>query len=61
MTDHELIEAYSEAARAHNTAEIGTGSRVRAFIRMLVAERALTTCHAGLPSVLQNYRERYAP
>jgi hypothetical protein len=61
MTDHELVECYSEAARAHDTAEIGTGNRAQAFIRMLVAERVLTTCQAGLPSVLRNYREQYSP
>jgi hypothetical protein len=42
-TDVELIDGYHSATFDYEAAKAGTGSRVEAFTRLLVAERVLTT------------------
>ena len=41
-TDLELIEGYHLATDAYAAAKMGSGRRLEAFTRLLVAERALT-------------------
>jgi hypothetical protein len=42
-TNIELIDAYHNATSGYEAAKTGTGDRLEAFTRLLVAERALTT------------------
>ena len=42
MTNEKLINAYHEAMSNYEAAKAGTGNRVEAFTRFLVAERVLS-------------------
>jgi len=60
MTHSELIDAYDQAKRSHEAAAVG--ARVEAFVRLLVAERALAAqLGLGFCQHLSHYRERWSP
>jgi hypothetical protein len=61
MIDPALIEAYHAAAAAYEAAKAGTGCRVQAFTRFLVAERILLTCLDEAHQSLERFRTRYSP
>jgi hypothetical protein len=46
-TDSELIDGYHSAIYAYEAAKPGTGCRLEAFTRLLVAERVLVTRLSG--------------
>jgi hypothetical protein len=61
MTEHALIDAYHQAMRDYEAAKVGTGGRIEAFTRLLVAEKVLTTRLGWIDQNLKRYRERYSP
>jgi hypothetical protein len=60
MTGDELRAAYREALAAYETARVGSGNRVEAFIRFLTVEQALAA-RLGVDPDLQRYRDSYHP
>jgi hypothetical protein len=61
MTDSDLLHAYNEAMRVYETAKAGTGCRVEAFAKLLVAEKTLTARVGFVDQNLERYRKHYAP
>jgi hypothetical protein len=61
MTDDTLINAYHQAMHDYEAAKVGTGTRIEAFTRFLVAEKVLTARGRWIDQNLERYRERYSP
>ena len=61
MSDDTLINANHQAMRDYEATKIGSGRRIEAFTRLLVAEKVLTARLGWVDQNLERYRERYSP